>query len=185
MKTTSLPSVKDRVKTICSCRKGSMDDKQYEATVEYNLTQERNQAYTSLIEGIEVALKRRFVTQPQEYKDSDANVWREGYNRALNDILEKVVKPLYGKGIDMNNLKIGDVVEKKCHFMEHQIEWGGDCYCCEKCGTVLKDYTPVKPEKTLEEKFLEWRETDGFLLPLDELLKDLAQIAEEHYKDKI
>jgi len=36
----------------------------------------------------------------------------------------------------------------------------------------------------LEEKFLEWRETDGFLLPLDELLKDLAQIAAEHYKDK-
>jgi len=53
MKTTKLPSVEDRVKTICSCRKGSMDDKQYEATVEYNLTQDRNQAYTSLIEGIE------------------------------------------------------------------------------------------------------------------------------------
>ena len=53
MEITSLPSVEDRVKTICSCRKGSMDDKQYEATVEYNLTQDRNQAYTSLIEGIE------------------------------------------------------------------------------------------------------------------------------------
>ena len=59
--------------------------------------QDRNQAYTSLVEGIEVALKRRFVTQPQEYKDSDANVWREGYNRALTDIIENVVKPLYGK----------------------------------------------------------------------------------------
>ena len=61
------------------------------------ITQDRNQAYTRLVEGIEVALKRRFVTQPQEYKDSDANVWREGYNRALTDILENVVKPLYGK----------------------------------------------------------------------------------------
>jgi len=62
-----------------------------------SISQDRNQAYTSLVEGIEVALKRRFVTQPQEYKDSDANVWREGYNRALADILENVVKPLYGK----------------------------------------------------------------------------------------
>jgi len=66
-------------------------------SIQQAVAEERNQAYTSLVEGIEVALKRRFVTQPQEYKDSDANVWREGYNRALNDILENVVKPLYGK----------------------------------------------------------------------------------------
>ena len=51
-------------------------------------------------------------------------------------------------------------------------------------GAELTDYTLVQPEKTLEEKFLEWRDTDGFLLPLDELIiKDLAQIAEEHYKE--
>ena len=81
----------------------------------------------------------------------------------------------------IENLKVGDVVEKKCHFMEHQIEWGGDCYCCKKCGTVLKENTLVQPEKTLEEKFLEWRDTNGFSLPLDEL-KDLAQIAAKHYQ---
>ena len=89
MKTTSLPSVKDRVKTICSCRKGSMDDKQYEATVEYNLTQDRNQAYTSLVEGIEGMRK---VFEGCELADHDRT-----YLAALTDILENVVKPLYGK----------------------------------------------------------------------------------------
>ena len=28
-------------------------------------------------------------------------------------------------------------VEKKCHFMEHSIGWGGDCYCCGRCGEVF------------------------------------------------
>ena len=85
MKTTSLPSVKDRVKTICSCRKGSMDDKQYEATVEYNLTQDRNQTYTRLVERIE------------GMKIGGADEYADGYNQALTDIIENVVKPLYGK----------------------------------------------------------------------------------------
>jgi len=52
-----LTPVEDRVKTICSCRKGSMDDKQYKATVEYNLTKDRNQAYTSLVEGVKAQVK--------------------------------------------------------------------------------------------------------------------------------
>ena len=82
----------------------------------------------------------------------------------------------------MKNLKVGDVVEKKCHFMEHQIEWGADCYCCEKCGTVLKDYTPVKPEKTLEEKFIS--AGVNIYTPFAKHMKHLAQIAAEHYKDK-
>src|SRR3990167_6862172 len=34
------------------------------------------------VEGI----KRKFVTQPAEYKKSDANVWREGYNQALQKV---------------------------------------------------------------------------------------------------
>jgi len=121
MKTTSLPSVEEvgtkidnrvihalQTRTISTkgqsteYRKGLRDMRyivmeELKSTAVDEITQDRNQAYTSLVEGIEVALKRRFVTQPQEYKDSDANVWREGYNRALNDILENVVKPLYGK----------------------------------------------------------------------------------------
>ena len=95
----------------------------------------------------------------------------------------------------MKNLKVGDVVKymeihkhtvlavlnqtvllSESNHPEEVMNW----YHLNE----LKDYTLVQPEKTLEEKFLEWRETDGFLLPLDELLKDLAQIAEEHYKDK-
>ena len=89
MKTTPLPSVEERVKTICDCRKGSMDDKQYEATVEYNLTQDRNQAYTRLVEGIEGMRK---VFEGCELADHDRT-----YLAALTDLLENVVKPLYGK----------------------------------------------------------------------------------------
>ena len=91
---TSLPSVEDRVKTICSCRKGSMDDKQYEATVEYNLTQDRNQAYTRLVEGIE---GMRNNDLPSAIQDPAGFCKGMGNNQALTDILERVVKPLYGK----------------------------------------------------------------------------------------
>jgi len=92
MKTTPLPSVEERVKTICDCRKGSMDDKQYEATVEYNLTQDRNQAYTSLVEGIE-GMKKYPVIGSSDQQIADS-LWR---NDTLTDVIENVVKPLYGK----------------------------------------------------------------------------------------
>jgi len=84
MKTTSLSSVEERVKTICDCRKGSMDDKQYEATVKYNLTQDRNQAYTRLVEGIRAQVK-------------DINGEGSVFDDFATDILENVVKPLYNK----------------------------------------------------------------------------------------
>ena len=87
MKTTSLSSVEERVKTICDCRKGSMDDKQYEATVKYNLTQDRNQAYTSLVEGIKAQVK-------------DINGAGSVFDDFATDILENVVKPLYNKTRD-------------------------------------------------------------------------------------
>ena len=119
MKTTSLPSVKDRVKTICSCRKGSMDAKQYEATVEYNLTQDRNQAYTRLVKGIEGMMKEFVPAKNIQIGGMESDVWKlvpkedgmyclncerfiheEGCTcgmASLTDILENVVKPLYGK----------------------------------------------------------------------------------------
>ena len=53
------------------------------------LTQDRNQAYTSLIEGIEGMRK---VFEGCELADHDRT-----YLAALTDILENVVKPLYGK----------------------------------------------------------------------------------------
>jgi len=98
MKTTPLPSVEERVKTICDCRKGSMDDKQYEATVEYNLTQDRNQAYTSLVEGIEgmKLTKRLYRNKQGSIEDVSTNTEIER-NAILTDIIENVVKPLYGK----------------------------------------------------------------------------------------
>ena len=53
------------------------------------LTQDRNQAYTSLVEGIEGMRK---VFEGCELADHDRT-----YLAALTDILENVVKPLYGK----------------------------------------------------------------------------------------
>ena len=53
------------------------------------ITQDRNQAYTSLVEGI-AELKKVF--EGCELADHDRT-----YLAALTDILENVVKPLYGK----------------------------------------------------------------------------------------
>ena len=53
------------------------------------LTQDRNQAYTSLVEGI-AELKKVF--EGCELADHDRT-----YLAALTDLLENVVKPLYGK----------------------------------------------------------------------------------------
>ena len=76
-----------------------MDDKQYKATVEYNLTQDRNQAYTSLVEGIE-------GIEAPESSEYDLEALHEGFFLALSHILENVVKPLYGKEtvISLNNI---------------------------------------------------------------------------------
>ena len=53
------------------------------------ITQDRNQAYTSLVEGI-AELKKVF--EGCELADHDRT-----YLAALTDLLENVVKPLYGK----------------------------------------------------------------------------------------
>ena len=61
------------------------------------LTQDRNQAYTSLVEGIEGMKtdERKVATfgewQAESYEDKML------VNAILTDIIEKVVKPLYGK----------------------------------------------------------------------------------------
>ena len=66
------------------------------------LTQERNQAYTRLVEGID---GMTYAVNVEEYlelfekwegKDYD-QPFDDGYAQALKDIREKVVKPLYGK----------------------------------------------------------------------------------------
>jgi len=60
------------------------------------LTQDRDLAYTRLIKGIEgrrgFSLLEILDPQMSVYSAQEA-----GYNQALADIIEKVVKPLYGK----------------------------------------------------------------------------------------
>ena len=86
MKTTSLPSVKE-VKV-----QGWEILKKIETVQVYGLykilqreiTQDRNQAYTSLVEGIKAQVK-------------DINGEGSVFDDFATDILENVVKPLYGK----------------------------------------------------------------------------------------
>ena len=54
------------------------------------LTQDRNQAYTSLVEGIE-------GMEAPEFSEYDIEALHEGFFLALEHILENVVKPLYSK----------------------------------------------------------------------------------------
>ena len=81
MKTTPLPSVQEVYETTLT--------KEDDVSIPNLLTQDREQAYTSLIEGIEGMRK---VFDGCELADHDRT-----YLAALTDILENVVKPLYGK----------------------------------------------------------------------------------------
>ncbi len=38
--------------------------------------------------------RRKLVTQPAKYKGSDANVWREGKNTTIDDILSELTKSI-------------------------------------------------------------------------------------------
>ena len=62
------------------------------------LTQDRNQAYTRLVEGIE-GVKPHVRNVPPSDKQSIEAVClvQVGYEQCKKDILENVVKPLYGK----------------------------------------------------------------------------------------
>ena len=58
------------------------------------LTQDRDLAYTSLIKGIE---GMREIQQFNESWSPGVQNQAHAYNKALSDIIEKVVKPLYDK----------------------------------------------------------------------------------------
>ena len=58
--------------------------------------QDRNQAYTSLVEGIE-GMKKVMTSINGEDILAETFYENHGFNVALTDILENVVKPLYGK----------------------------------------------------------------------------------------
>ena len=91
----------------------------------------------------------------------------------------------------MKNLKIGDVV-KDDDDTEYEIYEMFTRTAVVKCRAYLslidlnklKDYTLVQPEKTLEEKFEEYRDDEEGIDCAYRCIVDLAQIAEEHYKDK-
>jgi len=55
------------------------------------ITQDRNQAYTSLVEGVEGMKLTKKVMHDHEY------IVKKTPEEILTDILENVVKPLYGK----------------------------------------------------------------------------------------
>ena len=81
----SLPSVEKFTLGI------DTNEGKYTADIGDILTHDRNQAYTRLVEGID----RNMRNSANGFLGTD--MWDEGYNEALTDILEKVVKPLYNK----------------------------------------------------------------------------------------
>ena len=102
MKTTSLPSVEEKtqdflsdVTTDIDLLGGDAKDIHYHYL--QSISQDRNQAYTRLVEGIEGMKtdERKVATfgewQAESYEDKML------VNAILTDILEKVVKPLYNK----------------------------------------------------------------------------------------
>ena len=90
MKTTSLPSVQEVYETTLT--------KEDDVSIPNLLTQDRNQAYTRLVEGIE-EMKPHVRNVPPSDKQSIEAVClvQVGYEQCKKDFLENVVKPLYGK----------------------------------------------------------------------------------------
>jgi len=80
MNKTSLPSVEEVVKEVANIQPEDV----YTPDWESMLTQDRNQAYTSLVEGIKAQVK-------------DINGENSVFDDFATDIIENVVKPLYGK----------------------------------------------------------------------------------------
>ena len=90
MKTTSLPSVQEVYETTLT--------KEDDVSIPNLLTEDRNQAYTRLVEGIE-EMKPHVRNVPPSDKQSIEAVClvQVGYEQCKKDFLENVVKPLYGK----------------------------------------------------------------------------------------
>ena len=88
MKTTKLPSVEEIQDKMSSLRAKFVSKKigyaKWANGVDKLLTQRDNQAYTSLVEGIKAQVK-------------DINGEGSVFDDFATDILENVVKPLYGK----------------------------------------------------------------------------------------
>ena len=84
----------------------------------------------------------------------------------------------------MNNLKVGEVKIIKPSIDSSQDTLNELLLTLVDAVNELNGQTPVKPEKTLEEKFEEYRNDEEGIDCAYRCIVDLAQIAEEHYKDK-
>jgi len=84
----------------------------------------------------------------------------------------------------MNNPKVGDVKIIKPSIDSSQDTLNELLLTLVDAVNELNGHTPVKPEKTLEEKFEEYRDDEEGIDCAYRCIVDLAQIAEEHYKDK-
>ena len=85
----------------------------------------------------------------------------------------------------MNNPKVGDVKIIKPSIDSSQDTLNELLLTLVDAVNELNGHTPVKPEKTLEEKFEEYRDDEEGIDCAYRCIVDLAQIAEEHYKNKI
>ena len=103
MKTTPLPSVEEIQDKMSSLRAKFVSKKigyaKWANGVDKLLTQRDNQAYTSLVKGIKGMKldKVKAVTNHSTPEEIHQGGLIDGKNQALTDILENVVKPLYGK----------------------------------------------------------------------------------------
>ena len=99
MKTTKLPSVEEIQDKMSSLRAKFVSKKigyaRWANGVDKLLTQRDNQAYTSLVEGVE-GMKSDPTLPVDDALYSRSDIDRE-VDKTLTDILENVVKPLYGK----------------------------------------------------------------------------------------
>ena len=92
MKTTSLPSsIEVFQNNVPDWRKTEINYPLHT----HLLTQDRNQAYTSLVEGVE-GMKSDPTLPVDDALYSRSDIDRE-VDKTLTDIIENVVKPLYGK----------------------------------------------------------------------------------------
>ena len=99
MKTTSLPSVEEKTLDFLSDVSTDVDLSPEQPTAitswfrDY-MTQDRNQAYTRLVEGIE---EEKSMIADASYITDGMRREAHAKDQALTYILENVVKPLYGK----------------------------------------------------------------------------------------
>jgi len=200
MKTTPLPSVGEVVSHLPMFPDAEIlmedqlidYDKYKVGEIATLLTQRDNQAYTSLVEGIEGMkhTKRLYRNEQGAIEDVSTNAEIER-NDILTDILENVVKPIYGKEYIMTQEnhagKANEMVNKE---MEEQVEEFMDCWgdyfdgyiCCQGFGCSCNGTkTDVEVIKHLTQA-LHTARTQGLRKGLEKSQELLDEMMEEGRK---